>query len=95
MGSRTEAGKKGSYAFKSFSQVDSLVRQIGSGIQHLDLAPQLDSYLDRPLRFVGVYGKNSEDWIMSDMAANFFGITTVAIYDTLGAESMAHILGQT
>lgn len=29
------------------------------------------------------------------MAANFYGITTVAIYDTLGAESMQHILGQT
>lgn len=93
MGSRSEGGKKGSYTFKSFSQVDSIVRQIGSGIESLSLAPPLDSYLDKPLRFIGVYGKNSEDWIMSDMAANFFGITTVAIYDTLGAESMAHILG--
>lgn len=47
------------------------------------------------MRFIGIYGKNSEDWIMSDMAANFYGITSVAIYDTLGAESMSYILSQT
>lgn len=29
------------------------------------------------------------------MAANFYGITSVAIYDTLGAESMSYILSQT
>lgn len=63
MGSRKEGGKTGDYVFKTFQEVDTIVRQIGSGMEHLGLAPQLDTYQDKPLRFVAVYGKNSEDWI--------------------------------
>lgn len=44
------------------------------------------------MKFIAVYGKNSLDWLVSDLAANLYGITTVAIYDTLGADSMRFIL---
>jgi long-chain acyl-CoA synthetase len=64
---------------------------IGHGILAYDMAPVQDT----GLRIIGVYGKNCEDWVLSDLAANLQGITTVAIYDTLGAESMAFILQQT
>lgn len=41
---------------------------------------------------IAIYGKNCEEWLMTDIAANCWGITSVAIYDTLGAESMSFIL---
>ena len=44
------------------------------------------------MRFIAVYGKNSEEWLLTDLAANIYGITTVSIYDTLGADSMKYIL---
>lgn len=47
------------------------------------------------MQFIAVYGKNSRDWLISDLGANLYGITTVAIYDTLGADSMRFILNQT
>ncbi len=47
------------------------------------------------MRFIAIYGKNSEEWLLSDLAANLYGITSVSIYDTLGADSMRFILNQT
>jgi long-subunit acyl-CoA synthetase (AMP-forming) len=44
------------------------------------------------IKLVAIYGKNCEEWLMTDLAANCFGVTTVAIYDTLGADSMNFIL---
>lgn len=44
------------------------------------------------MKFIAIYGKNSKDWMITDLAANMFGVTSVAIYDTLGAESMRFIL---
>lgn len=44
---------------------------------------------------IAIYGKNCEEWLMTDMAACFYGITSVAIYDTLGEEAMRFILEQT
>ena len=44
---------------------------------------------------IGIYGKNSEEWLMTDLAANLYGITTVAIYDTLGNDSIQYIMEQT
>jgi len=44
---------------------------------------------------VAIYGKNCEEWLMTDMACCFYGLTSVAIYDTLGEEAMRYILQQT
>lgn len=47
------------------------------------------------VKMVAIYGKNCEEWLMTDMAACFYGVTSVAIYDTLGEEAMKYILEQT
>jgi long-subunit acyl-CoA synthetase (AMP-forming) len=48
----------------------------------------LKEYQHYNIRFIAIFGKNCEDWLFSDLGAQLYGITTVAIYDTLGAESM-------
>jgi len=47
------------------------------------------------VKMVAIYGKNCEEWLMTDMACCFYGLTSVAIYDTLGEEAMRYILQQT
>jgi len=61
----------------------------------MELAPVLKEYNEMEIRFVAIYGKNSYEWLLADLACNLKGITTVAIYDTLGADSMRFILDQT
>lgn len=45
-------------------------------------------------RFLGIYAKNREEWIVTDWACIKAGITSVPLYDTLGKESIDFILDQ-
>ena len=47
------------------------------------------------LKFVGVYSKNSPEWIILDAACCLYGLTTVPIYDTLGEEATEFMFQQT
>lgn len=44
--------------------------------------------------FIGLYAKNCKEWIITDIASMVSAVTPVTLYDTLGAESSAYILGQ-
>ena len=46
----------------------------------------------RRLRMVGIYGKNSEEWVMVDLACLCSDVTSVTLYDTLGVESTEYII---
>jgi long-chain acyl-CoA synthetase len=39
---------------------------------------------------VGLYARNSDDWLTSELALYAIGAVPVAIYDTLGADSIAY-----
>ena len=47
---------------------------------------------DGEFKFVSIYSKNREEWILSDFASMLTGITTVTLYDTLGKESIDYII---
>jgi long-chain acyl-CoA synthetase len=59
-----------------------------------DLSPLTDTD-DGRFRFVSLYAKNREEWVVSDLGAMLTGITVVTLYDTLGKESIEYILNQT
>ncbi|KAG5443026.1 Long-chain-fatty-acid--CoA ligase 1 [Clonorchis sinensis] len=44
---------------------------------------------------VGLYGKNSPEWVYSQLACGYFGWVSVPLYDTLGDKAMDYILNQT
>ena len=52
-------------------------------------------YEDKIYRFVSIYSKNREEWVITDFACILSGITSVTLYDTLGPESIEYILDQT
>lgn len=46
-------------------------------------------------KFMGVYSKNREEWLISDLASMCQSGTTIAFYDTLGPSAVEFILNQT
>jgi len=69
---------------------DALI--IGEAIDRLKLAPIVNEYQNIEMRMISIYGKNSYEWLVTDIGCNIRGITTVPIYDTLGTEAMRFIL---
>jgi len=44
---------------------------------------------------VAAYGRNSREWILTDIANSLYGFTTMPIYDTLGEEATDHMFNET
>lgn len=63
-------------------------------IQHFKLAPKVINE-EGSFRFVSLYSKNREEWVVTDMACILSGLTSVTLYDTLGKDSIEYILDQT
>jgi long-chain acyl-CoA synthetase len=59
-----------------------------------DLVPKVTNE-EGTFRFISIYAKNREEWVVSDIGSIFAGVTTVTLYDTLGADSIDYILNQT
>ena len=46
-------------------------------------------------RLVGLYSKNRYEWVIAEQACNAYGYISVPLYDTLGADAVAFVIGQT
>lgn len=46
-------------------------------------------------KILGVYGKNSIDWVLAEQSCNAYNFSICPVYDTLGADSVEFILQQT
>lgn len=53
--------------------------------------PEVDAE-DRKFRFMGVQSKNRREWTLQYMANFHMGVTTVALYDTLGADAARYVI---
>lgn len=58
-----------------------------------DLCPKQENE-EGTFRFISLYSKNREEWLVADFAAMISGITNVTLYDTLGKDSIDYILDQ-
>ncbi|KNC83602.1 hypothetical protein SARC_04160 [Sphaeroforma arctica JP610] len=76
-------GKPGPYEFITYGEGAKLAEQIGSGLMKLGVAPKSP---------FGVYSKNRTEWLLAEQGANCYSIPTVAIYDTLGADSVHYVM---
>ena len=47
-----------------------------------------------PRSFVGIFAANCVEWVLFEQAANAQAMVTVPLYDTLGAEAVDHIVGE-
>ena len=91
MGTRDFKQEGGPYVWKSWKQVHSISKQLAKSIFHLGLAPEVHAE-DRVWRFMGIYSKNREEWILTELAGISQGVTTVSLYDTLGPDSVEFVI---
>lgn len=68
-----------------------IYRYLGSGIINLNLIPKPEIFEDQPLKMIGVFSKNREEWLILDIANTFYGNTMIPLYETLGFESLPYI----
>ena len=50
---------------------------------------------EQEFKFIGIYAKNREEYIVAEMAGYLLGATVVPLYDTLGLEGLQFIAQQT
>jgi len=67
---------------------------LSKGIMALDLAPEVEAE-DNKWRFIGIQSKNRAEWVTTNLANMHQGITTVALYDTLGPDAAKFVFNQT
>ena len=51
--------------------------------------------LTKKMRFMGIYAKNREEWLVTSFGCQMDSITIVTLYDTLGMKSIEYIFNQT
>ena len=68
---------------------------LSSGIVNLSLFDINNEWRGMELKMIGLYSKNSVNYVISDLALTTQGVTSVPIYDTLGEKTAEYILNQT
>ncbi|CAG8638341.1 6680_t:CDS:10 [Acaulospora morrowiae] len=77
------------YSWQTYKQVAERVTNFGSGLMHLN-----DNVIKNPNSkqwAVGIYSNNRPEWFITDGANQSYNLITVALYDTLGAESIEYV----
>ena len=92
--------KYGKYIWKSWNQIYDLSKIFLYGITKYNLCPEIsvdDEILgkDVKMRFLGIYSRNREEWIVGSFGCQMDSITIVTLYDTLGTNSIEFIFKQT
>nr|XP_039259669.1 long-chain-fatty-acid--CoA ligase 1-like isoform X2 [Styela clava] len=75
------------YKWVTYQQVYEKICKIGSGLIEKGAQTNQD-------QFIGIYAKNSLEWLVIDRVCAAYSMVSVPLYDTLGPESMTHIVNQ-
>lgn len=73
--------------------VKTKAENLAKGIVGLGL-PSPVSDQGRDLKTIGIFSKNTRNWSITDLACACANVTSVTLYDTLGAESTEYIIDQ-
>jgi long-chain acyl-CoA synthetase len=84
----------GEYKWKNYSTVHKESLDVANYLITKGLCPTVKT-ADGDFKFISIYAKNREEWILTDLACVHAGITSVTLYDTLGKDSIEYILDQT
>jgi long-subunit acyl-CoA synthetase (AMP-forming) len=81
--------------FKMWAEMDTVCRELGSGVLNLNLVPEISEFRDYKMRFIAVYCSNAPEVIHTDHAANCYGLTTIPLFDEMASESTIYIFRRT
>lgn len=54
--------------WKTWEQVDKIARNLAQGIRVLNLMPEIENE-EGIWKFMGIYSKNREEWIITELAS--------------------------
>ncbi|KAI0712575.1 acetyl-CoA synthetase-like protein [Earliella scabrosa] len=77
------------HVWQSWPEVDARRRAVGSALHKLFQSKELGG---GPLDTVGIWSKNCPNWLLIDLAAQAYAKVVVALYDTLGADSVEYVI---
>lgn len=81
------------YHWKTFNQVYREIQYLANSIMDHNLYSEVENpEFNVRLKVLGICSVNREEWLITDLAANLLGITTVPLYETLGADMLTLIL---
>ncbi len=90
---RQEDGKyEDHFSFIKYSQVKAYSENLAINLVEHKL---YSTDHDTGYEFLGIFAKNSAEWVMVDIACQLMSITTVTFYSTLGDLAFEHICRQT
>lgn len=93
LGSRSSDGF---YTFRTYEECFDVVNCLGDAIMKLNLSTKtIDEFHDLELDVIGIFAKNREEWVFTDLACMINGITTIPFFETVTAQMFVHILKQT
>ena len=83
------------YQWKTFAQAKEEAEAFARGCVYYKFCEEINVVNDGVYKFLGIYSKNREEWIIADLACHRNAVTVVTIYDTLGDNAIEYILTQT
>ncbi len=83
----------GEYKWKNYQEIHDASNALAMKMFHQELF-STDEDDDRKLRLIGIFGKNSMEWAITDIACALGDISVVTLYDTLGPDSTQYIIEQ-
>ena len=84
-------GTVGPFEWQSYLQVAARIDAVAAALWSKNLVPRAEG----GHRFIGMYCKNSRDWMVVAEACYKTGVVVVPMYDTLGPETVSYIQNQT
>jgi long-subunit acyl-CoA synthetase (AMP-forming) len=86
----TKRGNK--YEWMNVKEISETALGLASGCMALDLVPEVQAE-GITYRFIGIQSKNRKEWYLQHIANFHMGVTTVAMYDTLGEDASRYVIG--
>lgn len=100
LGKKVQTGSTGSgenakptwgYEWKTVTESIQLAKHFGAGLVAKNLIPDTEGE-GKQWKFLGIQAKNRIEWNISHMGCYMSGGTTIALYDTLGAEAARFVV---
>eukprot|EP01055_Gregarina_sp_Pseudo9_P003850 Gregarina_sp_Pseudo_9__3849@NODE_39_length_5284_cov_104_254719_g36_i0_p1_GENE_NODE_39_length_5284_cov_104_254719_g36_i0NODE_39_length_5284_cov_104_254719_g36_i0_p1_ORF_typecomplete_len672_score109_31AMPbinding/PF00501_28/2_2e68_NODE_39_length_5284_cov_104_254719_g36_i031955210 len=86
----------GDYEWITYAEALETIKKIGTAFVNQKLVePHFFPEHDKSLSIIGIFAKNCVEWFYIEQVCNLFGYSICPLYDTLGYESLRHILSQT
>ena len=83
----------GEYKWKTYKEVYDDVLALANSIVSQELSTTIEEGEEKH-NLIGIFGKNSREWVTTDLACAMSNRASVTLYDTLGPEASVYIINQ-